>query len=465
MSETAIVNIAQRAYNLDISAQFDGYSGVRIYVGADEDGNDIIYRAGNSSGRVLEITNPFGTQEMAIDTLNRIRGYQYQPMTADGALLNPAAEIGDGVSVNGVYTGIFGRDTQFGRLMASTISAPTDEEIAHEYATTSEQDRQYARFVKETRAAITLTASQISAEVSRATAEEGTLRASITANANSISAEVTRATAAEEELSSNITLTASIISAQVAAVNNNKLNHTRTNSSFGWQLTSSGFYLNSNGNNRVFEANSSGIKIMGNAEVTGKITATSGYIGNGSQGFQIRASSIANGKSSLNDNYDGVYIGTDGIALGSKFKVDSFGNVTATSMTAENMKLSGYLMIGDSYIDANTLREGAEYSFYGHDDWDWSTGTVSDGYGGWDWSTSEVYDNGGYWSGGAEAGYDAKYFCDAAGNRWEGVGTLCAGNLIGDTLSVGGWQAVWMSRSVMSSGGYPITIYYLGSWD
>lgn len=396
MAETIGVNVAKRASNVDISAQFDGYSAVRIYVGTDDDGNSIIYEAGNTNGRVLEIQNDFGTQQMADNILADIRGYQYQPLQADNALLNPAAEMGDGVTVNGVYSGIFVRETSFGKLMASNIKAPTDEEIAHEYSTeTATTDRAFSRFVRSTRASIALTSTEIAAEVSRATAAEETLRASVTLNADKIAAEITRATEAESQLSAQLTLTASQISAQVSEVNNNKLDHTRANSSFGWALTSKSFSINSNGGTNVFYADKNGVKIRGNAEVTGKITATSGFIGNGSNGFTINSSSISNGKSRYDDNYQGIYIGTNGIALGSKFKVDTSGNVTATSMTAENIKLSGWLQIGESFIDANTLRQGAEYAYEGHDDWDWSAGQVSD--------------SGGYWTGGGEAGDKFNY--------------------------------------------------------
>ena len=416
MGQTIGVNVAKRAYNVDISSQFDGYSGVRIFVGTDEDGNSIIYESGDTSGRVLDITNDFGTQAMADNILAEIRGYQYQPLEADGALLNPAAEMGDGVTVNGVYTGIFVRETQFGRLMASSIQAPTDEEIAHEYFTdTASSDRAFTRFVKNTKASIAITATELSAEVSRATEAEGELRASIIANAESITAEVTRATTAESNLSAQLTLTASQISAQVTALDNDKLNHTRSNSSFGWQLTSSGFYLNSNNNTRIFEANSSGIKIKGNAEVTGKITATSGYIGNGSQGFQIRSTSITNGKASLYDSYNGVYIGTDGIALGSNFRVDSSGSVSASSMS-----LSGYLLIGDSYINANTLRQGAQYSYDGHNNWDSAYGSTS--YGGYCYT-------------GATNGNSAQSEWDAAHSPYQWTSNIYASAIITNSLT------------------------------
>ena len=39
MGQTIGVNIAKRAYDVEISQQFDGYSAVRIYVGTDDEGN------------------------------------------------------------------------------------------------------------------------------------------------------------------------------------------------------------------------------------------------------------------------------------------------------------------------------------------------------------------------------------------------------------------------------------------
>ena len=75
----------------------------------------------------------------------------------------------------------------------------------------------------------------------------------------------------------------------------------------------------------------------GNLEITGKVTATSGYIG-GSSGFSIDSTKIYNGKSTLNGTASGVYIGTNGISVGAYvggtadgtgFKVTSGGVVTA----------------------------------------------------------------------------------------------------------------------------------------
>ena len=394
------VNIMRRAASVEKAPLFEPYSKVIIHVGLSDSGDtEITYEAGNDSGRTLEINNEWGTQMMADTILAKIRGYQYQPLFASGALVDPSVELGDGITVNGIYSGIFVQATTFNSQMASDVSAPVDEEIEHEYGFESKTDRAYTRMVAQTRSGISLSAEEIAAEVARATDAEGELSGRITVNAESISAEVTRATDAEGELSGRITVNAESISAEVtratgaestlsgritvnagnitaevrratdaegtlrSSISQNadsitaevrratnaegtKLNHTYSNSSFGWQLTSSAFILKSN-NQEVFKANSSGITVKGSGEFTGKITATSGYIGNGSSGFTISNTAIYNGMTSLNDTtHNGVYVGTDGIAIGKgAFKVTSAGAVTATNLSISG----GSININDTF--------------------------------------------------------------------------------------------------------------------
>ena len=316
MGETIGVNILKRASNMEISEQFDGYAGVRIYVGTNDDGENVVYESGNTDGRTLEIKNPFGTQEMADNILADIQGYQYQPLSADSALLNPAAEMGDGVTVNGVYSGIFVRATQFGRLMASDISAPTDEEIEHEFAVESPSERQYTRFVQQTRAMLKITNLAIEAEVSARTAADTAINATLSVQATQIAAKVSKQSPSGQ-------------------------------TSFGWNLTDTSWTVFSGStSNVILKATSSGL------EIKGKITATSGTIG----GFTIGSTSIySNGMSSMSSTQTtGVHVGTDGIKLGQNFSVNTSGNVSANNMT-----LSGTLTVGGATITAARLRQGA----------------------------------------------------------------------------------------------------------
>ena len=116
MSLSDVINLGTRVSNLDVSPQFDTYSRVIIHID-----DDTQVSAGDDSGRVLEIDNPLGTQNLAQEMLTKLRGFRYQPYQADGALLDPAAEIGDAVNTPSVYGGIYTRNRTFGRLMKADI--------------------------------------------------------------------------------------------------------------------------------------------------------------------------------------------------------------------------------------------------------------------------------------------------------------------------------------------------------
>lgn len=376
LSETSKVTLGREVSSLDISTQFNAYSGVEIIVT-----EEITYFAGNRAGRVLSIQNPWGTQAQATAILNALtaKGFQYQPYTAEGAILNPAAEIGDGITISDTYSGLYKIDRKYSPLMSADVQAPQDEELDHEYPYEPKQDRIYKREIAEANAQIGLTVDAITAEVSRATTAE-----------------------------------------------DSKLDHTHDASSFSWDLTASGFSLKSNGRTEVFKCTSSGIEIKGNATVTGRIQAISGFIGSSAaNGFTITSSAIYNGKTSRMDANNGIYIGKDGIALGANsafavtndgavtaknlniqggsinlgngvFVVNPSGDVTATNLTitggsikigsnfsvtsagnvtANNMKLTGTLTVGGSTITADKLRQGAS------DGYSWGSGGGS--YGGY----------------------------------------------------------------------------------
>lgn len=313
MGETIGVNVLKRASNMEISDQFDGYSAVRIFVGTDDDGNAVIYESGNTAGRTLEIHNALGTQEMADNILADIQGYQYQPLSADNALLNPAAEMGDGITVNGVYSGMFVRATQFGRLMASDVSAPTDEEIEHEFAIESASDRQYNRFVQQTKAMLKITNMAIEAEVAARTEADEEINSTLAIHATDIQARVTKQSPSGQ-------------------------------TSFGWNLTDSEWTVFSGSpNNTILRASASGL------EVKGSIKADSGYIG-GSNGFVITANAIYKNISQYGGTQStGVYIGTNGIQLGQGFRVDSSGNLSARSGTFSGTVYAGNIAYGGGY--------------------------------------------------------------------------------------------------------------------
>ena len=440
-----VINLGQRVSSVDVSPQFQPYSKVIIHINDDE-----AVEVGNNTGRVLEIDNPLGSREMAQNILNRLSGYQYQPYQADGALLDPAAEIGDAVGTATSYGGLYTRSRKFGRLMKADISAPHDEEINHEFKYESPQERKFTRVTGEIRASliltnnmiqsevvarqnadneissrITQTADSITAEVQRATAAEGTLSSRITQNANGITAEVSRATQAEGTLRSSLSVQASEIAA--------KVDSSGGGGSFSWVMNSNSHTWKAN-NAEVMRVSASGLWVKG------QIEATSGKIG----GFDIGSNALSYNGLTWGDtsrNY-GAYIGQSGIQLGKNFSVDNSGNLKASNIT-----LSGTLNIGGQAITADALRQGAQQSY--------------NNYGSWNGTTSTVNSNGSYWSGGASYGYGyGNAISQSSGSypQFFRAGIIYASNTLqANSLQVGTSFASWRTATIAG-----VTINYLG---
>ena len=60
--------------------------------------------AGDDTGMELVASCPHATQAMVNSLLQTVKGYQYQAYEAGAANIDPAAELGDGVTVGGVYS-------------------------------------------------------------------------------------------------------------------------------------------------------------------------------------------------------------------------------------------------------------------------------------------------------------------------------------------------------------------------
>lgn len=143
-----------------MSPAFEVFTGVRLWYDDEQ-----YFFAGDETGRVLEADNPWATQEMADHMLASIAGFAYQPYAAAGAVLDPAAELGDAVTVGGVYGQLAAIDTRFDALMVSDILAPGEKEVDHEYPYLSRAEREYKRNKARTYSLISKTSEEIRLEV------------------------------------------------------------------------------------------------------------------------------------------------------------------------------------------------------------------------------------------------------------------------------------------------------------
>lgn len=282
-------NLLRRVKSLDTAPETDGYSGVAIFAGQDEEGNNIEYFAGDRSGKVLEVTNEWGSQAQADAIYRKIRGFRYQPYKAAGTTIDPSVEIGDAVTIADTYGGVFLRATDY-RDTTSDLEAPSNEEIEHEFQIQSPTNRQYERFTRAVRSSLSITATKIAAEVEAREEADKAIRATLSVQADAIKARV-------EKTVGNKT------------------------SDFWWDLQANSWSVGSK-NKTIFSVQEGG------AIVEGEIRATSGKIG----GLDIQKDYLSyNGQTWGGTNTWGCYIGSNGVQLGKNFKVDMSGNLEAAS--------------------------------------------------------------------------------------------------------------------------------------
>ena len=130
----------------------------------DENG-DVVGVSGSDTGRTLTALQPDGTNAMAAAILAKVSGYKHIGYEGSEALLDPAVELGDAVTVDGLYVPLIAMDMTFDPMLAPNISAPDADEIDDEYPYKSTTQRQIERNMAKTRSLITKTSEEIMLKV------------------------------------------------------------------------------------------------------------------------------------------------------------------------------------------------------------------------------------------------------------------------------------------------------------
>ena len=172
----------------------DPITGVRLTVDQSN-----AYFAGDMDGNVWEMHCPYGTQQMADNILASLRGQVYKGFEAQDAVLSPEAELGDGITVNGLYTSLGYRKVEFGPGHFSTVSAPGNNEPDEEYKYLGQKDRdeQYKRadtysYIEKTSEEIKLgVRNDMDKQSAEFTVQLGKIEASLQDEINDLSADVT----------------------------------------------------------------------------------------------------------------------------------------------------------------------------------------------------------------------------------------------------------------------------------
>lgn len=166
------------------------------------DTGDVVGVSGSDTGRTLTALQPDGTNAMAAAILAKVSGYKHIGYEGSKALLDPAVELGDAVTVDGHYVPLIALDMTFDPLLAPDISAPDADELDDEYPYKSPTQRQIERNMAKTRSLITKTSEEINLKVEGI---DGRV-SDITQTVDGISLSVTSASSPDGQTTATITL-------------------------------------------------------------------------------------------------------------------------------------------------------------------------------------------------------------------------------------------------------------------
>lgn len=151
--------------------------------------------AGVYTGLDLYAVCPFGTNEIAAAILSQVGGYQYQAYRAEGANIDPAMELGDGVTVDGLYS-VISAISDDGSY--PTLSAPGEEELEDEFPYHSPTQRDLSGDIDELRAFITRSLGEMALQITTLTGRVEGLIQTVNAVSNKVTELDSRVSALEQ---------------------------------------------------------------------------------------------------------------------------------------------------------------------------------------------------------------------------------------------------------------------------
>lgn len=122
------------------------------------DDNNMV-TAGDDTGMELVADCPHATQAMCDAVLEQVRGYRYHAFTADDAGIDPAAELGDGVTAAGCYSVVSRLDDDGSGY--PSLSAPGEPELEDEFPAEGPFTQEFNRKVTGVYSYINKTAEEI----------------------------------------------------------------------------------------------------------------------------------------------------------------------------------------------------------------------------------------------------------------------------------------------------------------
>nr|DAN18373.1 MAG TPA: hypothetical protein [Bacteriophage sp.] len=121
------------------------------------------FTAGDDTGLEITASCPHATQEMVNALLTQLQGYQYQSFSADAVNLDPAAELGDGITVSGIYSTLSQLNDDGNGF--PDISAPGEVALEEEYPSAGPMEQEFNQKIAQTRSLISKTSEEILLQV------------------------------------------------------------------------------------------------------------------------------------------------------------------------------------------------------------------------------------------------------------------------------------------------------------
>lgn len=131
------IDLGLKIKDIDIGNATGGITTVELEASGINSENAIA-RASDGDGYVLKGKCDFSNSDVAALCLSKVEGYSYQPYSAASARLDPMAELGDLVKIDGDMYQLVSINWKIGPHITADISAPFEETVDHEYPMLSE---------------------------------------------------------------------------------------------------------------------------------------------------------------------------------------------------------------------------------------------------------------------------------------------------------------------------------------
>lgn len=161
------IKLGMRVKDIDFGSEVGAITSVELEPSVGE-----IARASDGEGYTLKGKCDFSDSAVAALCLSKVKGYTYKPFEAASARLDPAAELGDLVEIDGKQYQLCSIRWRIGPHITADISAPYEEVVDHEYAIASQSAKTLRKakgytdgLIEKQRSYITQTAESIMAGV------------------------------------------------------------------------------------------------------------------------------------------------------------------------------------------------------------------------------------------------------------------------------------------------------------